>query len=89
MFFLETQNVMTWGMIEKYTFKSDTAKMLEHNKVYLVCLWSLTMCLSNALVTSIMRQVNPADLKAFEPPLKITLMLLQIPVENSKQYGSK
>ena len=80
---------MTSDMTEKYTFKSDTAKMLEHNKVYLVFLRSLIMCLSNALVTSIMRQVNSTDLKAFEPPLKITLMLLKIPVEISKQYGSK
>ena len=72
-----------------HVFTSYPATMLHHSKVLLVHSLSLTMCLLYALVTSIMRQVNPAELQASEQPLKITLMLLGIPVENSKQYGSK
>ena len=89
MFFSKIQNVMTSSMTEKYIFMSDTTTMLHHKKVSLVFSLSLTMCLANALVTSIIRQVNPAELKAFESPLEITLILLEIPVEISKQYGSK
>ena len=80
---------MTSGMTENYIFKSGISKMLEHNEVLLVLSWSLNVWLSNAFVTSIMRQGKPEELKASEQPLKFTLMLLGIPVENSKQYGSK
>ena len=72
-----------------HVFNPDRDTILHHNKFYLVLLQSLTMCLPNALVNSIVRPVNPAELKAFEPPLKITLILLEIPVEISEQYGSK
>ena len=72
-----------------HVFSLACATKLYHNKVYIVFLWTSTMCLANALVTSNMWQVNPAELKGFEPPLKITLMLLEIPVEISEQYGSK
>ena len=65
------------------------AVMLPHNRFLLAGSLSLSITLSNALTTSIIRLFNSEVLKAFEHPLKIMLMLLRILVEISKQYGSK
>ena len=83
------QNLITSGMIKKWIFNADLARMLRHNKFILVGLLSLNIALSNALTTINLRPFNSEVLKAFEHPLKIMLMLLGIVVENSKQYGSK
>ena len=71
------------------TFNRSIAGMLSHNKFFLAGSLCLSIALSNALVTSNLRQLNSEVLMAFEHPLEIMLMLLGIVVEISKQYGSK
>ena len=84
-----SQHLMASGMIQKWIFIANLARMLSHNKFLLAGSLSLTITLSNALTTSNLRLLKPEVLEAFEHPLKIMLMLLGIVVENSKQYGSK
>ena len=84
-----SQHLMTSGMIQKWIFKADLARMLPHNKFLLAGSFSLTIVLSNACVTSNLGLLSCEVWKVFEHPLEIMLMLLGIVVENSKQYGSK
>ena len=72
-----------------HVFNPNITGILHHTKVLLTVLLNLTIALSNALVISNLRRINSKELKTFEHPLKIMLMLLGFVVEISKQYSSK